>query len=46
MSLASNQWHVGIAGCGEAGKIPVEDPRKDGVQIGAHRIMATIKSTK
>lgn len=35
MSVASNQWHVGLVGYGEVGRILAEDLRKDGVQVSA-----------
>ena len=36
MSVASNQWHVGLIGYGEVGKILAEDLRKDGVRVSAY----------
>ena len=38
MSAASNQWHVGLVGYGEVGRILAEDLRKDGVQVSAYDI--------
>jgi 3-hydroxyisobutyrate dehydrogenase-like beta-hydroxyacid dehydrogenase len=38
MSVASNQWHVGLVGYGEVGRILAEDLRKDGVQVSAYDI--------
>ena len=38
MSLASNQWHVGLVGYGEVGRILAEDLRKDGVKVSAYDI--------
>ncbi|WP_315779438.1 NAD(P)-dependent oxidoreductase [Bradyrhizobium sp. SZCCHNPS1003] len=35
MTAASNQWHVGLIGYGEVGKILAEDLRKDGVRVCA-----------
>ncbi|MGJ4943643.1 DUF1932 domain-containing protein [Bradyrhizobium sp. HKCCYLS1011] len=37
-SSPSNQWHVGIVGYGEVGKILAEDLRKDGVRVSAYDI--------
>lgn len=34
----SNQWHVGIVGYGEVGKILAEDLRKDGVRVSAYDV--------
>ncbi|WP_257168871.1 NAD(P)-dependent oxidoreductase [Bradyrhizobium sp. SRS-191] len=36
MTAASNQWHVGLIGYGEVGKILAEDLRKDGVRVSAY----------
>jgi 3-hydroxyisobutyrate dehydrogenase-like beta-hydroxyacid dehydrogenase len=38
MTSASNQWHVGLVGYGEVGKILAEDLRKDGVKVSAYDI--------
>jgi 3-hydroxyisobutyrate dehydrogenase-like beta-hydroxyacid dehydrogenase len=38
MSVASNQWHVGLVGYGEIGKILAEDLRKDGITVSAYDI--------
>jgi 3-hydroxyisobutyrate dehydrogenase-like beta-hydroxyacid dehydrogenase len=38
MTTASNQWHVGLVGYGEVGKILAEDLRKDGVRVSAYDI--------
>jgi 3-hydroxyisobutyrate dehydrogenase-like beta-hydroxyacid dehydrogenase len=38
MPVASNQWHVGLVGYGEVGRILAEDLRKDGVRVSAHDI--------
>jgi len=38
MSTASNQWHVGLVGYGEVGRILAEDLRKDGVRVSAYDI--------
>ena len=38
MSIASNQWHVGLVGYGEVGRILAEDLRKDGVRVSAYDI--------
>ncbi|WP_315782839.1 MULTISPECIES: NAD(P)-dependent oxidoreductase [unclassified Bradyrhizobium] len=38
MAAASNQWHVGLIGYGEVGKILAEDLRKDGVRISAYDV--------
>ena len=38
MSSASNQWHVGLIGYGEVGKILAEDLRKNGVRVSAYDI--------
>jgi 3-hydroxyisobutyrate dehydrogenase-like beta-hydroxyacid dehydrogenase len=38
MTSASNQWHVGLVGYGEVGKILAEDLRKDGVAVSAYDI--------
>ena len=38
MNSASNQWHVGLVGYGEVGKILAEDLRKDGVKVSAYDI--------
>ncbi len=35
---ASNQWHVGLIGYGEVGRILAEDLRKDGVRVSAYDI--------
>jgi 3-hydroxyisobutyrate dehydrogenase-like beta-hydroxyacid dehydrogenase len=35
MTAASNQWHVGLIGYGEVGKILAEDLRKEGVWVSA-----------
>ena len=34
----SNQWHVGLIGYGEVGRILAEDLRKDGVRVSAYDI--------
>ena len=34
----SNQWHVGLVGYGEVGRILAEDLRKDGVKVSAYDI--------
>ncbi|MFZ2158313.1 MAG: DUF1932 domain-containing protein [Bradyrhizobium sp.] len=38
MSVASNQWHVGLVGYGEVGRILAEDLRKGGVRVSAYDI--------
>jgi 3-hydroxyisobutyrate dehydrogenase-like beta-hydroxyacid dehydrogenase len=38
MTTASNQWHVGLVGYGEVGRILAEDLRKDGVKVLAYDI--------
>ena len=38
MPVASNQWHVGLVGYGEVGRIMAEDLRKDGVRVSAYDI--------
>src|SRR4051812_30261757 len=38
MTVASNQWHVGLVGYGEGGRILAEDLRKDGVRVSAYDI--------
>ena len=38
MTGASNQWHVGLIGYGEVGRILAEDLRKDGVRVSAYDI--------
>ncbi len=38
MSVASNQWHVGLVGYGEVGRILAEDLRKDGITVNAYDI--------
>ena len=38
MSLASNQWHVGLVGYGEVGRILAEDLRKQDVKVSAYDI--------
>src|SRR4051794_4860158 len=38
MPVASNQWHVGLLGYGEVGRILAEDLRNDGVQVSAYDI--------
>ena len=38
MSVASNQWHVGLVGYGEVGRILAEDLRKDGITVSAYDI--------
>ncbi|HTO61050.1 MAG TPA: DUF1932 domain-containing protein [Bradyrhizobium sp.] len=38
MASASNQWHVGLVGYGEVGKILAEDLRKDGVKVSAYDV--------
>src|SRR5438045_2829457 len=38
MVVASNQWHVGLIGYGEVGRILAEDLRKDGVRVSAYDI--------
>jgi 3-hydroxyisobutyrate dehydrogenase-like beta-hydroxyacid dehydrogenase len=38
ISTASNQWHVGLVGYGEVGRILAEDLRKDGVRVSAYDI--------
>ena len=35
---SSNQWHVGLIGYGEVGRILAEDLRKDGVRVSAYDI--------
>lgn len=41
MAAASNQWHVGLIGYGEVGKILAEDLRKDGVRVSAYDVKLT-----
>jgi 3-hydroxyisobutyrate dehydrogenase-like beta-hydroxyacid dehydrogenase len=38
MSVASNQWHVGLVGYGEVGRILAEDLRKVGIRVSAYDI--------
>jgi 3-hydroxyisobutyrate dehydrogenase-like beta-hydroxyacid dehydrogenase len=38
MPTASNQWHVGLVGYGEVGRILAEDLRKDGVRVFAYDV--------
>jgi 3-hydroxyisobutyrate dehydrogenase-like beta-hydroxyacid dehydrogenase len=38
MTSASNQWHVGLVGYGEVGRILAEDLRKDAVRVSAYDI--------
>jgi len=38
MSVASNQWHVGLVGYGEVGRIMAEDLRKQDVKVSAYDI--------
>jgi 3-hydroxyisobutyrate dehydrogenase-like beta-hydroxyacid dehydrogenase len=38
MTTASNQWHVGLVGYGEVGRILAEDLRKDGLRVSAYDI--------
>lgn len=38
MTATSNQWHVGLIGYGEVGKILAEDLRKDGVRVSAYDV--------
>ncbi|MBI5264921.1 MAG: NAD(P)-dependent oxidoreductase [Bradyrhizobium sp.] len=38
MTGASNQWHVGLVGYGEVGKILAEDLRKEGLRVSAYDI--------
>src|SRR5258708_588344 len=38
MTVASNQWHVGLVGYGEVGKILAEDLRKGGMRVSAYDI--------
>jgi 3-hydroxyisobutyrate dehydrogenase-like beta-hydroxyacid dehydrogenase len=38
MTSASNQWHVGLVGYGEVGRILAEDLRKDDVKVSAYDI--------
>ncbi len=38
MTTASNQWHVGLIGYGEVGKILAEDLRKDGMRVSAYDV--------
>jgi 3-hydroxyisobutyrate dehydrogenase-like beta-hydroxyacid dehydrogenase len=38
MSAASNQWHVGLVGYGEVGRILAEDLREQGVRVSAYDI--------
>jgi 3-hydroxyisobutyrate dehydrogenase-like beta-hydroxyacid dehydrogenase len=38
MSVTSNQWHVGLVGYGEVGRILAEDLRKEGVRVSAYDI--------
>jgi len=38
MTSPSNQWHVGLVGYGEVGRILAEDLRKDGVRVSAYDI--------
>ena len=36
MPVASNQWHIGLVGYGEVGRILAEDLRKNGVRVSAY----------
>src|SRR6478672_10393512 len=36
--VCSNQWHVGLIGYGEVGRILAEDLRKDGVRVSTYDI--------
>jgi 3-hydroxyisobutyrate dehydrogenase-like beta-hydroxyacid dehydrogenase len=38
MFVASNQWHIGLVGYGEVGRILAEDLRKDGITVSAYDI--------
>ena len=38
MSISSNQWHVGLVGYGEVGRILAEDLRKQDVKVSAYDI--------
>jgi 3-hydroxyisobutyrate dehydrogenase-like beta-hydroxyacid dehydrogenase len=38
MPVAFNQWHVGLVGYGEVGRILAEDLRKDGVRVSAYDV--------
>jgi 3-hydroxyisobutyrate dehydrogenase-like beta-hydroxyacid dehydrogenase len=38
MTRSSNQWHVGLIGYGEVGRILAEDLRKEGVRLSAYDI--------
>jgi 3-hydroxyisobutyrate dehydrogenase-like beta-hydroxyacid dehydrogenase len=38
MTAASNQWHVGLVGYGEVGRILAEDLREQGVRVSAYDI--------
>src|SRR3954463_13573512 len=38
MTRSSNQWHVGLIGYGEVGRILAEDLRKEGVRVSAYDI--------
>jgi 3-hydroxyisobutyrate dehydrogenase-like beta-hydroxyacid dehydrogenase len=38
MSVASNQWHVGLVGYGEVGRILAEDLRKQDVKVSTYDI--------
>ena len=38
MSVVSNQWHVGLVGYGEVGRILAEDLRKDGIRVSAYDV--------
>ena len=46
MSVASNQWHVGLVGYGEVGRILAEDLRKDGVRVSAYDVKLDDKRAK
>ena len=36
MNINSKQWHIGLVGYGEVGRILAEDLRKQGVKVSAH----------
>src|SRR5262249_15218226 len=38
MTTASNQWHVGLVGYGEVGRIFAQNLRKNGVKVSAYDI--------
>ena len=38
MTIRSNQWHVGLVGYGEVGRILAEDLRKQDVRVSAYDI--------